>query len=71
MKLSVSLAEADVVFLDSYAARQGVQSRSAALARAVSLLREAELTECYAAAFDEDPGGELATWERAAGDGLD
>jgi metal-responsive CopG/Arc/MetJ family transcriptional regulator len=39
MKLSVSLPDDDVEFLDAYAESQGMQSRSAALHRAVRLLR--------------------------------
>ena len=42
MKVSVSLPGEDVQFLDSYAKEQGLDSRSAALHRAIRLLRTAE-----------------------------
>ncbi len=38
MKLSVSLPDEDVEYLDAYAASQGLASRSAALRKAVRLL---------------------------------
>ena len=43
MKVSVSLPGDDVEFLDDYATKQGLDSRSAALQRAVRLLRVSEL----------------------------
>jgi Arc/MetJ-type ribon-helix-helix transcriptional regulator len=43
MKLSVSLPDEDVEFLDAYANEQGFPSRSAVLHKAVRLLRGAEL----------------------------
>lgn len=71
MKLSVSLPDEDVEFLDEYAASQGVGSRSAALHRAVRLLRAAELGGQYESAWrDWDESGEAAVWEGVAGDGL-
>ncbi|MFP5298949.1 MAG: ribbon-helix-helix domain-containing protein, partial [Actinomycetota bacterium] len=39
MKVSISLPEEDVAFLDAYAETQGIPSRSAAIHRAVRLLR--------------------------------
>ena len=42
MKLSVSLPEDDVAFLDEYTTSHGVPSRSAALQQAVALLRAHE-----------------------------
>ena len=47
MKLSVSLPEEDVAFLDAYARAQGIDSRSAALHRAVEVLRAAVLASAY------------------------
>ncbi len=72
MKLSVSLGELDVEFLDSYASEHGVPSRSAAVARAVALLRAEVLSDAYeqaAAEWSADPDAEL--WDVAAVDGLD
>ncbi|QSB13778.1 hypothetical protein JQS43_19785 [Natronosporangium hydrolyticum] len=70
MKLSVSLPEADVAFLDDYATRAGGSSRSSVVQRAIRLLRTAELEEAYAHAYQEWEASEDAElWDRAAGDG--
>jgi len=53
MKVSVSLPSEDLAFLDLYAKDQGLESRSAALQRAVRLLRVSELDAAYASAWDE------------------
>ena len=71
MKLSVSLPDEDVEFLDRYAASQGMGSRSAAVHKAVRLLRASELGPAY-----EDAWGEWAEseddqlWGVTIGDGL-
>ncbi|MFN8075776.1 MAG: ribbon-helix-helix domain-containing protein [Kineosporiaceae bacterium] len=71
MKLSVSLPEDDVAYLDAYAAERGLGSRSAALAQAVELLRRARLAEEYAQAIDEWEGGaDGALWDATAPDGV-
>lgn len=71
MKVSVSLPGEDVQFLDEYAREQGLESRSAALHRAVRLLRTMELAAPYEAAWDEWAGaGEADAWEPSASDGL-
>lgn len=71
MKLSVSLPDEDVEFLDAYAAAQGVESRSAVLHRAVRLLRASELTDAYEDAWNEWASSDDATlWECTAGDGV-
>jgi Arc/MetJ-type ribon-helix-helix transcriptional regulator len=71
MKLSVSLPEEDVTYLDIYAEQEGLPSRSAALHRAVRLLRSATLGTEYAAAWTEwEEGGEDAAWEAAVSDGI-
>lgn len=71
MKVSVSLPGEDVRFLDEYAREQGLESRSAALHRAVRLLRAAELAGTYEAAWDEWAAeGEARAWESTARDGL-
>jgi len=71
MKVSVSLPGEDVQFLDEYAKEQGLESRSAAVHRAVRLLRTAELGGTYEAAWEEwaaENDGPL--WESTTGDGL-
>lgn len=71
MKLSVSLPDEDVEFLDAYASGQGITSRSAVLHKAVRLLRGAELGAAYEDAFAEwENEGEAAAWDVTAADGL-
>jgi Arc/MetJ-type ribon-helix-helix transcriptional regulator len=71
VKVSVSLPAEDVRFLDDYAQVQGLDSRSAALHRAVRLLRTMELREAYQSAWDEWVAeGEAEAWEPATRDGL-
>jgi Arc/MetJ-type ribon-helix-helix transcriptional regulator len=71
MKVSVSLPGEDVEFLDEYAREQGLESRSAALHRAVRLLRTAELGGAYEAAWREwAADGNADLWEPTTGDGL-
>ena len=71
MKLSVSLPDEDVEFLDQYAKTQGYGSRSAVVHRAVRLLRSTELGEAYADAWSEwSESDEAAGWDAVAGDGL-
>ena len=72
MKVSVSLPGDDVEFLDAYAQEQGLDSRSAALHRAVRLLRASELGAAYEAAWDEwATSGEAERWESSTIDGLE
>ncbi|GAB4047983.1 ribbon-helix-helix domain-containing protein [Catellatospora paridis] len=71
MKLSVSLPEEDIDFIDDYAGRRGSASRSAVLHRAIDLLRASELEDAYAAAFDEwDASEDGELWSATAADGL-
>lgn len=71
MKISVSIPGEDVQFLDAYAKEQGLDSRSAALHRAIRLLRTAELAGKYEAAWEEWAAQDEGTpWESTAGDGL-
>jgi len=71
MKLSVSLPEEDVEFLDSYARAQGIESRSAAVHKAVGLLRATQLGDAYEEAWQSwENSDDASTWESAAADGL-
>lgn len=70
MKLSVSLGEEDVAFLDEYAAHERIGSRSAVLHRAIELLRASDLESAYQAAWEEWAEDEAAAWEVTAGDGV-
>ncbi|MGB6057260.1 MAG: ribbon-helix-helix domain-containing protein [Microthrixaceae bacterium] len=71
MKVSVSLPDADVEYLDAYARAQGLDSRSAALQKAVRLLRASELGAAYEDAWtDWMQGEDAAVWEAATADGV-
>ena len=71
MKVSVSLPGEDVQFLDEYTKEQGLGSRSAALHRAIRLLRTAELGGTYEAAWEEWAAeDDDILWESTSGDGL-
>jgi hypothetical protein len=70
MKVSVSLPNEDVEYLDAYALAQGLDSRSAALQQAVRLLRVSELDTAYASAWEEwRDAGDAEAWEPTAADG--
>lgn len=71
MKLSVSLPDEDVEFLDRYSREQRMGSRSAVLARAVKLLKASQLGPAYAEAWREwEESGDADAWEPTAADGL-
>ena len=71
MKVSVSLPEEDVDFLDSYAHEAGITSRSAAVHKAVDLLRASQLGDAYEDAWTEwAESGDEDGWDDAAADGL-
>ena len=70
-KISVSLPDDDVAFLDGYA-RAHARSRSAAVHEAITVLRQDTLADAYAEAFDEwEEAGESEVWAQTAGDGLE
>ncbi|MDA1365896.1 ribbon-helix-helix domain-containing protein [Glycomyces algeriensis] len=71
MKVSLSIPDEDIRFLDNFAREHGIASRSAAVQRSIAMLREVELKEQYKLAMQEwrdSPDAEL--WERTAGDGI-
>ena len=71
MKISISLSDDDLAVLDEYARAAGLPSRSAAVQRAIRLLRHPDLDQDYTAAWDEwTASGDQAAWETTAGDGL-
>lgn len=71
MKLSVSLPDDDVEYLDEYARVQRLGSRSAALHKAVRLLRASELGTAYEDAWSEWAGSEDdELWAAVVDDGL-
>lgn len=72
MKVSVSLPDEDLEFLDGYVQQTGLESRSAGVQKAIRLLRTAELGAAYAAAWEEwDGSGDAARWESTVADGID
>jgi len=71
MKISVSLPDEDVQFLDNYAESQGFDSRSAVVHTAVRMLRSSKLGDAYADAWREwEESGESEVWDSAVSDGL-
>ncbi|HEX6501000.1 MAG TPA: ribbon-helix-helix domain-containing protein [Micromonosporaceae bacterium] len=71
MKLSVSLPEEDVAFVDEYAARTRAASRSSVLHEAIEMLRMAEIEADYVAAWDEwERSPDARLWDATAPDGL-
>jgi Arc/MetJ-type ribon-helix-helix transcriptional regulator len=72
VKLSVSLPDEDVAFLDEYATETETESRSAVVQYAIKLLREHRLSLAYDEAFAEWEGSEDALlWDSVTGDGLE
>jgi Arc/MetJ-type ribon-helix-helix transcriptional regulator len=69
VKISVSMTDEDVAFLDAYAAERAVGSRSAAVQQAVALLRASQLEAAYEAALTEWTGGFAEGLERPAAQG--
>ena len=71
MKLSVSLPDDDVEFLDACARERGYESRSAVVHKAVRLLRAAELGAAYEGAWEEwTASGDAEAWRSTVEDGL-
>jgi Arc/MetJ-type ribon-helix-helix transcriptional regulator len=72
MKLSVSLNDKDVEFLDYYVTTHDLESRSAALQAALRALRDLNLQDAYERAFTEWDGSEdQALWDTTVGDGIE
>jgi Arc/MetJ-type ribon-helix-helix transcriptional regulator len=71
MKISVSLPDEDVAVLDDFVRVAGLPSRSAALRRAIAMLRMTQLDRDYEVAWDEwAASGEHEAWDTTAADGL-
>ncbi len=71
MKLSVSLADEDVEFIDRCVADGKGPSRSAVVRTALGLLRTSRLGDDYAAAWDEWADGDGPLWDTTIADGFD
>ena len=70
MKLSISLPEEEVGFVDAYARSQGIKSRSGVIQTALRLLRTSELADDYGSAWAEWDEEDDRTWDRSSPDGL-
>ena len=71
VKLSVSLPEEDVEYLDEYVAEKAAASRSAAIHEAIRVLRLSVLESAYESANAEwESGEDAALWGNASADGL-
>lgn len=71
MKVSVSLPEEDIDFLDAYAREQGIGSRSAVVHKAVRLLRAIELSDDYEGAWqDWSTSQDDRLWSATVADGV-
>jgi putative addiction module CopG family antidote len=71
MKVSISLPDEDIQFVDDQATAGRYGSRSAAIHAAIRLLRDREYHDSYSIAWDEwEAGGEDTVWAGVVGDGL-
>ncbi|MFF2053338.1 ribbon-helix-helix protein, CopG family [Leifsonia sp. NPDC058194] len=71
-KLSVSLSEDDVAYLDRVARAERDGNRSAVIHDMVRLFREIRSEDDYVKVFEEWEGSEdQKLWDSTAGDGLD
>jgi Arc/MetJ-type ribon-helix-helix transcriptional regulator len=70
MKVSVSLPQSTLAFLDSWAEAQGL-SRSAAVTKAVEGMRFEDLSDEYEQAWEEwSASGEADAWDAVSSDGI-
>jgi len=71
VKLSVSIPDDDIEFIDQYAEEHGRESRSGVLHRASGLLRASELVEEYERAWTEwAESADADLWDATTADGL-
>ena len=67
----MSVAAEDVEFLDAYARKHKLQSRSAAVSRAIRVLRMEDLKSAYSEAWEDwQTGTDAELWDSTSGDGL-
>lgn len=71
MKVSISVPDDDIEFLDRYADERGLTSRSAAVQKAIRLLRASELGAAYEDAWAEwVDSDDDALWALSVDDGV-
>lgn len=68
-KVSISLEQQLVDFLEGYQQQHGIKSRSEVISQGLKLLRERELERQYEGAIEEWES-EAELWDSVAGDGL-
>jgi len=66
-KVSISLSDTDIAYLDERARVGDYPSRSAAVHAAIRVLRESELADAYAQAFGE---WDDTDWDAVSADGV-
>ena len=66
----MSLPDEDLTFLDAYVVEKGLPSRSAALHKAIRLLRASGLGSAYEAAWSEWRVENESMWDASSSDGL-
>ena len=66
----MSLPDEDLTFLDAYVVEKGLPSRSAALHKAIRLLRASGLGSAYEAAWSEWRVENESMWDATSSDGL-
>lgn len=71
MKLSISLPEKDVAYIDRHLADHDEPSRSAVIRKAIERLRSEELREAYGELCKEWGTEDDLLWETTVGDGLE
>ena len=71
MKLSISLPEKDVAYIDRHLADHDEPSRSAVIRKAIERLRDEELREAYGELCKEWGTEDDLLWETTVGDGLE
>lgn len=70
MKVSISLPDEDLAFVDAETMAGHFESRSAVVLAAIRLLRDRAHVDSYAAAWDEWDAAGDEIWDSASGDGL-
>jgi Arc/MetJ-type ribon-helix-helix transcriptional regulator len=71
MKVSISIPEGDLHFIDEYAERRDIASRSAVVHEAIELLRLRELEDSYADAWQEwESSDDAGLWDATSADGM-
>ncbi len=68
MKLNVTLPTDAVTYLDDYAFRNGLKTRSAVLVSAIQLLRQHELSLAYREAWAEWTNEDENSWSSTSND---